>query len=95
MSITRTSLTLSQSKLLTTDHDRDSDPNLVPLEQPLVSKPTHLGDQVWLGANITVLKGVTIRSNTVVVASDLHPDVVAVGVPAKVIRSYDKQIIHF
>lgn len=82
-----------------TDHDHGGDSDLAPLEQPLISKPTRLEDQVWLGANVTVLKGVTIGSKTVVGAGsvvnrDLPSNVVAVGVPAKVIRSRGKQTTH-
>ena len=54
-------------------------------------EPVVIEDNVWLGANVTVLKGVTIGKNTVVAAGSvvtesLPPDVVAGGVPAKVIR---------
>ena len=53
--------------------------------------PVVIEDNVWLGANVTVLKGVRIGENTVVaagsvVADSLPPNVVAGGVPAKVIR---------
>jgi acetyltransferase-like isoleucine patch superfamily enzyme len=74
-----------------TDHDHRSEANVPPLEQPLIAKPTHIGDRVWLGANVTVLKGVTIGNDTVigagsVVTKDIPPGAIAVGVPAKVIR---------
>lgn len=47
---------------------------------------------VWLGSNVTVLAGVTIGENTVVgagsvVTKDLPANVLAAGVPAKVIKS--------
>lgn len=59
--------------------------------------PVHIGRNVWLGANVTVLKGVTIGENTVVaagsvVARSLPPDVVAAGVPARVIRRIDNRV---
>jgi len=46
---------------------------------------------VWLSVNVTVLKGVTIGENTVVAAGSvvtksLPPNVIAAGIPAKVIR---------
>ncbi len=55
------------------------------------SAPITLGDHVWLGANVTVLKGVTIGRDTVVAAGSvvtksLPEGVLAAGVPAKVIR---------
>jgi len=54
-----------------------------------------IGERVWIGANCTVLGGVTIGDQAVigagaVVARDIPPRCVAVGVPAKVIRSFDQ-----
>ncbi|MTJ11419.1 acyltransferase [Anabaena sp. UHCC 0187] len=74
-----------------TDHDHGLDPNFPPLAQPMVSKPTIIGDRVWIGANVTILKGVTIGCDTVVgagsvVTKDLPERAIAVGVPAKVIK---------
>lgn len=53
--------------------------------------PITIGDNVWCGANVTVLPGVTIGSNAVigagaVVTHDIPANSVAVGVPARVIR---------
>ncbi|WP_353930091.1 acyltransferase [Okeanomitos corallinicola TIOX110] len=74
-----------------TDHNHGTDLNFPPLEQPMVSKPTKIGDRVWIGANVTILKGVTIGNDTVVgagsvVTKDLPEKAIAVGVPAKVIK---------
>lgn len=54
--------------------------------------PVHIGKNVWLGLNVTVLKGVTIGENTIVGASStvsipLPANVIAAGQPARVIRS--------
>ena len=59
--------------------------------QPDVLLPTKIGADVWLGANVTVIGGVTIGDGCVVgagsvVTSDLPPNSIAVGVPARVIR---------
>jgi serine acetyltransferase len=82
-----------------TDHDHGLDGELAPLEQPLISKPTHIGDRVWIGANVTVLKGVTIGEDAVigagsVVTKDIPAGVIAVGVPARVIRQKDPSRPH-
>lgn len=74
-----------------TDHDHGLDPNFPPLAQPMFSKPTKIGDRVWIGANVTILKGVTIGNDTVVgagsvVTKDIPAGAIAVGVPAKVIK---------
>jgi acetyltransferase-like isoleucine patch superfamily enzyme len=54
--------------------------------------PVIIGDNVWLGVNATVLKGVTIGENSVigagsVVTGDIPPDVIAAGNPCRVLRS--------
>ncbi len=55
------------------------------------SAPIVLGENVWLGARVIVLRGVTIGDGSAigagsVVARDIPPRAVAAGVPAKVIR---------
>jgi maltose O-acetyltransferase len=56
------------------------------------SAPITLGDNVWLGARVIVLRGVTIGQGSVigagsVVARDIPERSLAAGVPAKVIRA--------
>ena len=58
----------------------------------LFPAPIHIGKNVWLGANVTVLGGVTIGDNAVVAAgavvtNDIPPNTLAAGVPARVIRT--------
>lgn len=58
------------------------------------AKPITIGDNVWLGSGAIVLAGVTIGENTVVgagavVTRDLPANVVAVGNPARVIRTIE------
>ena len=52
----------------------------------------HIGNNVWLGAGVIVMPGVTIGDNSVigagsVVTKDIPPYSVAVGVPARVIKN--------
>lgn len=54
-------------------------------------KPIFIDDDVWLGANVVVMKGVHIGHNSVigmnsVVTKDIPADCVAAGNPCKVIR---------
>lgn len=55
------------------------------------SAPITLKNNVWLGANVSVLAGVTIGENSVigagsVVTEDIPDNVVAVGSPCRVVR---------
>ena len=56
-----------------------------------------IGNDVWLGGNVTILPGVTIGNNVVVgagavVTKDIPDNSLAVGVPAKVIREIENDI---
>ena len=53
-----------------------------------------IGDDVWVGGNVTILPGVTIGDRAVigagaVVTEDIPADSVAVGAPARVIRTIE------
>jgi acetyltransferase-like isoleucine patch superfamily enzyme len=55
------------------------------------ASPVTLGKNVWIGSNATILPGVTIGDNSViaagaVVTKDVPENVVAAGVPAKVVK---------
>lgn len=57
-----------------------------------VAKPITVGNNVWIGAGSTILAGVEIGDNTVigagsVVTRSIPANVVAVGVPCKVMRA--------
>jgi maltose O-acetyltransferase len=75
-------------QLLTATHPIDPEPRRHGWES---AKPITIGDNVWLGGGAIVCPGVTIGDNTVVgagavVTRDLPAGVVAVGMPAKVLR---------
>lgn len=60
-------------------------------------KPVTIGDDVWMGGNVTVLPGVTIGNNVVVAAGavvtkDVPDNSLVAGVPAKVIRELEDDI---
>lgn len=74
--------------LLTAGHPIDAQTRISLLE---FAAPITIGDNTWLGGNVTVLPGVTIGSNAVigagaVVTKDIPDGVVAVGNPARVLR---------
>lgn len=61
----------------------------------LVTAPVSIGEGCWIGANVTVLPGVTIGSGTVVAAGavvtkDCEPDSLYAGVPATRRRALDE-----
>ena len=56
------------------------------------ARPITVGDNVWIGAGVTVLPGVTIGDNCVigagsVVVKDIPANCIAVGNPCKVIKT--------
>ena len=58
----------------------------------LLPKAIHIGENVWIGSGAIILSGVTIGDNAVIgagslVTKDIPENMVAVGSPAKVIRS--------
>lgn len=62
--------------------------------QGLIPKPIHIKRNVWIGANATVLQGVTIGENSIVaagsvVSSDVPDNVLVGGIPAKVIKTIE------
>lgn len=62
-----------------------------------ITKPIKVGNNVYFGNNVIVLPGVTIGNNVVigagaVVSRSIPDNSVAVGVPAKVIKSADEYL---
>ena len=60
------------------------------------SHPVTIGDRVWIGANCSILPGVTIGDNAViaagaVVTKDVPANALVGGVPAKLIRMIDNR----
>lgn len=56
--------------------------------------PIHIGSRVFIGVNSIIMPGVTIGSDVVigagsVVTKDIPDNAVAIGVPAKVVSSFD------
>ena len=70
--------------ILTNNHDF--------YDRPVITcKPVHIKKNVWIGANVTILPGVTIGENAIVgacsvVTKDIPDNAVAVGNPARVIK---------
>ena len=78
----------------TAGHPLDADRRNRGLEY---ARPIRVGDDVWFGAGVQVLPGVTIGSNVVVAAGaivthDVPDDVLVGGVPARVIKPLPPRI---
>lgn len=76
-------------QLLTPTHPLDAELRRAKWE---AAEPIEIGDNVWLGGGVIVCPGVTIGADTVVgagavVTRDLPPGVLAVGTPARVVRT--------
>lgn len=61
------------------------------------AKPVRIEDNVWLGINVVVLKGVTIGKNSLIgansiVTKDIPENVIAAGNPCKVIASITESV---
>lgn len=61
-----------------------------------VAKPIAVGNNVWIGAQATILAGVTIGDNSIigagsVVTRTIPANVVAVGVPCRVVREITEE----
>ena len=80
----------------TAGHAIDSEQRSRGLE---IALPITVGDNVWIGTNVSVLLGVTIGSNTIigagsVVNKDIPEGVIAVGNPCRVLRKItDKDLV--
>lgn len=59
-----------------------------------IAKPVRIGNDVWIGGNVTILPGVTIGNNVVVAAGavvtkDVPDNCVMGGVPARKIKDIE------
>lgn len=74
-----------------TDSDHSFESGKAVMDQPMRSRHVHIGEEAWMGARVTVLRGVRIGRGAVigagsVVNKDVPDNAVAVGAPARVVR---------
>ena len=72
--------------------DHDHKVSIEGVKKDLIVESVKIGDSVWVGANVTILKGVRIGEGAVIAAnsvvrSDIDPHTMVAGVPAKIIKS--------
>lgn len=79
-----------------TDHDHGMIAGQQINQQPLNGSPVSVGNDVWIGAHVTILKGVTIGDHAVigagsVVTNDVPEGAIVAGVPGRVLRMRELQ----
>lgn len=93
---------LIASRVFISDHNHGcysgpslhSCPESVPFERPLTSSPILIEENVWIGESVSILPGVTIGRGSIigaqsVVSKSVPPNCIAVGAPARVIKTYN------
>lgn len=83
---------ISYDVVMRTDAHNITDREKPIIEQGNTAKSIYIGDNVWVGQGAYIMPGVHIGDNSVigaraVVTKDIPPDSIAVGVPARVIKS--------
>lgn len=76
------------------NHGMNPESNLPYHAQPLITKPTSIGENCWIGANVSILCGVNIGNNCIVGANSVvnksFPDYcIIAGNPGKIIKKYN------
>lgn len=66
-------------------------------ESMILSSEVIIGENVFIGANSIILKGVNIGSNSVIgagsiVTNNIPPNAIAAGNPCRVLRLFDKEV---
>lgn len=77
------------SSVITGTHLYDQE---LPMRDTLEVRHVKIGNNVWIGAGVRIISGTTISDNVViganaVVTKDIASNVIAVGIPAKVIKT--------
>ncbi|WP_394866658.1 acyltransferase [Paraclostridium bifermentans] len=84
--------------MITSNHVYNhNDLKSIPYENNNLMKPITINENVWIGANVTILPGVNIGEGAVVsmgsvVTKDVEPMAVVGGNPAKTLKYRDKQV---
>lgn len=80
--------------IATLNHDIDPDHR-----GDLIPAPVKIGNKVWIGANATILPGITIGNGAIIAAGavitkNVPDNAIVAGVPAKIIKNIPKQNNH-
>lgn len=98
---------LIASKVYISDHNHGNysgshqdEPTTEPRLRLVTHNPVTIGRNVWIGEMVSILPGVSIGEGTIigansVVVSDLPPNCIAVGVPARIIKTFDVSVLNW
>lgn len=93
---------LMGSKVTIIDHShgsysgkRQDNPDTHPNQRQIKSAPITIGDNVWIGDGVVIQEGVSIGTGSVIAANsvvtkDIPKGVIAGGIPANVIKRYNR-----
>ena len=99
--------TLIASKVFISDINHGSysglnqdSPLLAPNDRKLSTKPVSIEDSVWIGEGVCIMPGTTIGTGSIigalsVVTKSVPPYSIAVGNPAKIIKKYNVETLHW
>lgn len=85
----------SGCKIITENHNYDTG-DAIPYDETYIRRPVEIGDNVWLGTDVTVLPGVSIGEGAIiqagsVVTTDVPKGAIAGGHPAEVFDERDME----
>lgn len=86
--------TLIASNVFISTENHGMNPEIPYYEQPLTTKPVHIGSNCWIGEKVVILPGVTIGDYSIIgagsiVTKNIPPYTIAAGNPAKAIKKWD------
>jgi acetyltransferase-like isoleucine patch superfamily enzyme len=69
-------------------------PTVPPALRPMYTRAVTIGNNVWIGENVSILLGVTIADGCIiganaVVTNDVPRDCIALGVPARTVKRFN------
>lgn len=85
---------LIASNVFICDENHGNDPCEPYVKQKLSIKPIKIGNNVWIGENVSILPGVKIGNNCIIgtgsiVTKSIPDNCIAVGNPCKIVKKYN------
>jgi len=76
--------------------ENQSKPETIVKERKLINEEVIIGNNVWIGEKVFITPGVRIGDNSIIgafslVKDDIEANSIAIGIPAKIIKKYNKE----